>query len=639
MARVGKYYGVRPGDAIKFWWMDATFAVERRIDKLHRDRVHRAAGVDEATEEVNETSVNNEAAATTATETTTQEAPATTDKKEKKPGFFSSIFGKKKDKKEKVTEATEEPVAEESEEAVAASQMAPEEEPGAEKMDKKDKKKKKDPSEPIVGDIDTAAQQANQRPVEGFNIGGAQFDLNMGPVERVEPSLIQNNAGEGQNNIFQQAVHVQPQPQVMYNPAMAPNGPIQMNVPPMAGPQIPGQQPFVQQPTYQQQAAQQNPAFSQQPPLHRVDAPPKVIQPKPPRAEADQVEVSDTNVAQAFVDPNKRNKVVRDQHPDLIQKDTPHIADKPSEQLYDNRDLITAYPYLGEIQNIALKHHIQLKMQHLGYAANPMIQTGMILCYAFNEGSNTFNEYKSFTIDTGVIIDRRPKLFKGIVMNGFEDMQAYAIQLNDKTNKNKVNFNAELFEKIFVGGIAMLDDKGMYSPQYRALNKFVDLSTMPTKLMNGERRKAVQDRLMKAMNAGVFEKALREYAPNSRFEFKENSYNKDRGTFILTNYGVPIAFNGPVANTIPVEITFGSKVFIHSPSNPPAEDADTSAPTSVKETTTKQEAEAPKQEKKQKSGGSKKSTKKQQEEPKAEAAAPAEEASATASDAAVTSEN
>lgn len=38
-ARVGKFYGVRPGDAIRFAWMDTTFAVERKIGQLKRKRI------------------------------------------------------------------------------------------------------------------------------------------------------------------------------------------------------------------------------------------------------------------------------------------------------------------------------------------------------------------------------------------------------------------------------------------------------------------------------------------------------------------------------------------------------------------------------------------------------------------------
>ncbi len=73
MARVGKYYGVRFKDAIKFAWLDATFAVERKIGKLRRNRVQRAALETNVAVEATEY-VDHEAPATTTTENAAQEA-------------------------------------------------------------------------------------------------------------------------------------------------------------------------------------------------------------------------------------------------------------------------------------------------------------------------------------------------------------------------------------------------------------------------------------------------------------------------------------------------------------------------------------------------------------------------------------
>ena len=74
MERVGKYYGVRIKDAIKFAWLDATFAVERKIDKLHRSRVQRAASGPNVAEDVNAFE-KHQAATNITTENVTQEAP------------------------------------------------------------------------------------------------------------------------------------------------------------------------------------------------------------------------------------------------------------------------------------------------------------------------------------------------------------------------------------------------------------------------------------------------------------------------------------------------------------------------------------------------------------------------------------
>lgn len=74
MERVGKYYGVRLIDAIKFAWLDATFTVERRIDKLHRNRVQRAASETGVTLEENAFE-SYEATTTITAENAAQEAP------------------------------------------------------------------------------------------------------------------------------------------------------------------------------------------------------------------------------------------------------------------------------------------------------------------------------------------------------------------------------------------------------------------------------------------------------------------------------------------------------------------------------------------------------------------------------------
>ena len=49
--RVGKNYGLSPSEVIKFAWMDATFAVERKIDKQRRSRDERASAKHKKREE------------------------------------------------------------------------------------------------------------------------------------------------------------------------------------------------------------------------------------------------------------------------------------------------------------------------------------------------------------------------------------------------------------------------------------------------------------------------------------------------------------------------------------------------------------------------------------------------------------
>jgi len=74
MERVGKSYGVRLIDAIKFAWLDATFAVERKMDKLQRNRVQRADSETGVTLE-EDAFERYEAATTITTENAAQEVP------------------------------------------------------------------------------------------------------------------------------------------------------------------------------------------------------------------------------------------------------------------------------------------------------------------------------------------------------------------------------------------------------------------------------------------------------------------------------------------------------------------------------------------------------------------------------------
>ena len=89
MERVGKYYGVRLKDAIKFAWLDATFAVERKIDKLQRSRVQRVASGTNVIEEAT-ASESQDAAITITTENAAQEAPLGSLTR-----GLESVFGKK----------------------------------------------------------------------------------------------------------------------------------------------------------------------------------------------------------------------------------------------------------------------------------------------------------------------------------------------------------------------------------------------------------------------------------------------------------------------------------------------------------------------------------------------------------------
>lgn len=294
--------------------------------------------------------------------------------------------------------------------------------------------------------------------------------------------------------------------------------------------------------------------------VHRKDEPPKPIQKKAAKVETevDDIKVSDISVAKPFVDPEK-DKYKEKHEPDVISNkiETKDLITKPiAEPLFDNSAITSKYPYMKDIETMALKEDVQLSMQHVPSIVNIGHPSGLISCYAYTDGIP--NVYKSFTIDTGVIIDRRVKMYPALVENGaiLDTMQAYPVCIESKNGKNKSSvLNEELFYDLFTGGISNMPRNGMYRG-YQELNKYVDIITLPTKDLNHDDRKKIMNRLVNSMKCGVFKRAL-EMSPNSRFRFIPATLNKKKLTFSLTNEDVPLYYNSIPQNNKIVTIDFG----------------------------------------------------------------------------------
>ena len=109
---------------------------------------------------------------------------------------------------------------------------------------------------------------------------------------------------------------------------------------------------------------------------------------------------------------------------------------------------------------------------------------------------------------------------------------------------------------LFTGGVQMLNERdGLYTADFRELNKVVAMITVPNQHMNGDTRKKIRDRLFNAKKSGVFDAALK-VDPGSRFRFVD--YNKKDNSFKLSNVGVPKMYGTMPVSTIPIEIEFGA---------------------------------------------------------------------------------
>ena len=208
-----------------------------------------------------------------------------------------------------------------------------------------------------------------------------------------------------------------------------------------------------------------------------------------------------------------------------------------------NVNLYKEYPYLEEIEKIALDNGYQV-----GFTKTPV---GLIHCHIAN-ADGKYIDNKGFTVDPGLIIDQRKKVFPGIACF-YEGMNAYPLFINAGGSKDKKEkksssnvFNEELIKGLIIGGNDNVSSaKGMYTEDYRNLNAIVALITIPTHKNSPADRKYIQNRLVDLYKSGIFNEALI-INPNTRFRVAE--YDSNTGTIILDNYMVFKNFGGQYYN-------------------------------------------------------------------------------------------
>lgn len=287
---------------------------------------------------------------------------------------------------------------------------------------------------------------------------------------------------------------------------------------------------------------------------HRVDnpAPTKPVAKK--KAEADNVNV-DLDAIAVETTPKPPREL-----PEGIRSTLPQaqpVEGEPIKPLFDNMAITSKYAYMAKIEKLALEHGAQILMVKQPTPNGE--DSGLINCYVYTPQSSQPNVAKCFTIDTGSIIDHRAKLFPIIVESGYESYPCYPVLVPKETDdgkKGKNVLNEKMFNDIFVGGVQMLPNRFMYTPELVRLNQYVALITMPTNNMNKESRTIVRNRLLHAVEAGVFEEALKQ-DPYSRFRFVPGKYNKKTLEFTLSNKGVPYRFCDTCKSTKDIEIVFG----------------------------------------------------------------------------------
>lgn len=261
-------------------------------------------------------------------------------------------------------------------------------------------------------------------------------------------------------------------------------------------------------------------------------------------------------------EPEKINAGKLDERIEIKETPQDESTDKvelPKHPTFDNSHIFNDNNgYLKDICDLAEKNGIGIKMDlNIGADGKP---NGLITCNCFTNNAGP-NIPKCFTIDTGNIMDRRPKMYMETIesLNAtndtFEDKQAYHITRFDEKEKKKV-INEKLFNYFFQSGkLIQTDDKvdknfGMYKPDEIELNKHVALITFNKKGIDKELNKEFRTRMLNALKVGLFT----EY-PNTRFELSE--FDPKKKTFTLTSKDVPINYGSPVVSPESIKIDFG----------------------------------------------------------------------------------
>lgn len=461
---------------------------------------------------------------------------------------------KKSEEPKKTEQKKEHP---KTEQQINAEAQAPEEPAGAEKI-------KNNTADHVV--VDSEPQAAMNSVVGVRDSDPSRMDFSYFGDMSID--LDKMNGGDGTaGNLFNQQPVQQPN-QRSFNPVVT-----MMGGNPMAGQfavdpsmatmntyaQMLNQQGVVQQtPIQGVPGAPVNPVQQGQPfvtPVghgnHRVDYPEKPKPPKGPKSKPDVIDM------EGMPDVIEGAEVTH--FPKFNATTVGVVEDKPSMETEpvsivnkfkdNNEQYFKEFPFLAEVEKIALDNGYQI-----GFTVRP---TKLIDCYIYSVSNvNQPIQGKGFTIDPGMIIDRRKKVFAGI-RNFYEGENAYPLFNTGKSENGKKGsntLNVELITNLIVGGnMAVQGVRGMYTDDFRNLNKYVALITMPTNKNGPEDRKYMQKRLVDLYKANIYEDVLM----GSTARFRVAEYIKSSGTILLDTAGVPTNYGGsiPTIDRIQIKIS------------------------------------------------------------------------------------
>lgn len=214
--------------------------------------------------------------------------------------------------------------------------------------------------------------------------------------------------------------------------------------------------------------------------------------------------------------------------------------------------------YLSEIEQIGRTYSLYTLFQKcVDRNGN---SNGIISVFAIDMNTSQLVPSKSFSIDTGMIIDRREKIICCIDYGSgdtiYEDYPIYELKRYDKEQKKKV-LDERLIHSIFKGGILAISKHPMYDEQTLELNKFVDLHTLPS---DPKLKEKMKTRIINAFNTNVFNDI---FQSDNKSRLGLKFVNTRTEEFVLVNKApIRFGFGYDVATTYEVDFMKDHKTIL-----------------------------------------------------------------------------
>ena len=222
---------------------------------------------------------------------------------------------------------------------------------------------------------------------------------------------------------------------------------------------------------------------------------------------------------------------------------------------YDNSTIINTpgMEYLKTIEAAAKRSNFNVVFKRQMFE-DANIPSGIIEVLTYNSNNELMID-RSFSIDTGVIIDRRLKLIPALYgETPYEVFPIYELKTKAPNGKGKA-VDEQLLNTIFQKGIPAITKRSMYDQDTLTLNSYVDLIGLSVNGIKAEDKNAITGRIKNAIAAGVFNE-IAAANPGIAFRMKFKSVNVNDLSFTLTNVGATASFGHPTNCITPYEVEF-----------------------------------------------------------------------------------